>query len=85
MNKRIIFFSISLLVLQVYRALGQISVADTRHDDFSPIHYNKEVQFEFKYANKVHSPGTSYFVGLMTFAPWGDNSGGTHYQLNFSK
>jgi len=84
MNKRSIFLSIVLLCIQLNTVLAQITVADTRNDNFLPTHYNKEVQFEFKYGHKIQSPGTSRFIGLMTFAPWGENTGGAHYQLSFS-
>ncbi|WP_440066366.1 cell wall anchor protein [Tenacibaculum discolor] len=62
-----------------------IKVLDTRYDNFAPSYYNHEVKFEFKKRENIGVPGTGYYSGLLTFAPWSDNSGRHHHQLNFNE
>ncbi|CAM1344836.1 cell wall anchor protein [Tenacibaculum amylolyticum] len=63
----------------------KVDVNDSRADNYAPNYYNKEVNFEFKARGSVGVPGAGSYSGLMTFAPWGDNSGGHHHQLNFNQ
>ena len=62
-----------------------IKVLDTRYDNFAPSYYNNEVIFEFKKRENLGVPGTGTYSGLLTFAPWADNTGGHHHQLNFNE
>ncbi len=63
---------------------SKVKVQDTRAIVPLPIDYNKEVRFEFKMRSAVSVPGSGYYSGLFTIAPWSDNSGGKHHQLNFN-
>ncbi|MFN8299699.1 MAG: hypothetical protein U0T75_11375 [Chitinophagales bacterium] len=64
---------------------GRINVIDTRSTDAGPNTYDNEVAFEFKSRTALAgTPGTSAYGGLMTLAPWGDNSGDYHHQLYFN-
>ncbi len=62
-----------------------IKVLNTRYDNFAPSYYNNEVKFEFKKRENIGVPGIGYYSGLLTFAPWADNTGGHHHQLNFNE
>jgi len=63
---------------------SKIKVLDTRSIVPLPTDYNREVRIEFKMRSSVNVPGSGYYSGLMTIAPWSDNSGGKHHQLNFN-
>lgn len=60
-----------------------LSVIDSRSTYLPPSNYGKEVRFEFKERSVMGLSGSEYYGGTMTFAPWSDNSGGTHHQLGF--
>lgn len=62
---------------------GRYFLWDTRNDNFGPDNYNNEMALEFKIASVIDASGSTY-GGLMTIAPWGDNSGGLHHQLYFN-
>lgn len=66
--------------------IRRMKVADTRAVDDAPNAFDQEVLFDFKTRTTLtpDPPGTDTFVGLMTFAPWRDTSGGPNYQLVFS-
>jgi hypothetical protein len=61
------------------------TVVDARDYDRTPAYYYKEVKYEFKRRSVIGVPGEGNYSGLMTFAPWGDNSGDEHHQLNFNR
>ncbi|MFN8288305.1 MAG: hypothetical protein U0V74_16230 [Chitinophagales bacterium] len=64
---------------------GRINVIDTRASDFAPNTFDNEVAFEFKARGSIAgTPGSGTYGGLMTLAPWGDNSGDLHHQLFFN-
>ncbi len=73
----IAFMAISFVVT------GQV-VRDTRAENTPPSGYNREVKYDFKAREAVGVPGFGTYSGMMTFAPWVDNSGGHHHQLNFN-
>ncbi|TKG87101.1 hypothetical protein EYV94_28490, partial [Puteibacter caeruleilacunae] len=76
----LILFSINCIV----EAQNSVVVSDTRDVPSLPTDFNKEVRFEFKRTTIMNGPGSGTYSGLMTFAPWADNSGGLHHQLSFS-
>lgn len=82
--KKLLFTTILLTSIHL---LGQkaesIKVLDTRDTKNPPTSYNNEVKFEFKRRNAIGFSGLTY-SGLMTIAPWVDNSGNDHYQLSFN-
>lgn len=64
---------------------GDIGVDDTRAVNDAPTAFDKEVSFDFKGRATVGVGGSGTYSGMMTFAPWGDNSGDASYQLNFNE
>ncbi len=62
----------------------RVKVHDIRAIDDGPVAFDKEVRFDFKALSVLGSPGEGYYAGLMTFAPWSDNTGNRHHQLNFN-
>jgi len=64
---------------------SEIMVSDTRDSDNLPGYYRHNVKFDFKQNAFIGLPaGTGLYSGMMSFAPWGDASGGWNYQLNFN-
>jgi hypothetical protein len=63
---------------------SNILVNDTRSVDNPPSAYGSNVKFEFKARNVVGMPGTGFYGGVMTLAPWMDNSGNKNHQLGFN-
>ncbi|MCZ8216891.1 MAG: hypothetical protein O9262_11660 [Cyclobacteriaceae bacterium] len=58
---------------------------DSRTSNNPPTDYDRILQFDFKARNAVEVPGVGSFSGMLTLAPWSDNSGGVHHQLNFNE
>lgn len=82
-----LFTSVLILFLFVgtnAQTATNITVLDTRNDNTLPNGYSKEAKFEFKTSAIIGLPATSYYSGLLTFAPWGDPSGNKVHQLNFN-
>lgn len=65
------------------RFLGRYFLFDTRSVDDAPSTYSREMALEFKSAGTLGVSGSTY-GGLMTIAPWTDNSGGLDHQLFFN-
>jgi len=61
-----------------------ISVEDTRIINSPPTSYGQNIKFEFKDRSVIGVPGTGSYSGMFTFAPWFDNTGNKHHQLNFN-
>lgn len=65
-----------------------MTVADRRSIASPPTYYNTEFRTEFKQRNVLGEPtqprGSNTYGGLVTFAPWGDDSGGKIYQIYFN-
>ncbi|HAO27064.1 MAG TPA: cell wall anchor protein [Chryseobacterium indologenes] len=61
-----------------------LTVHDTRNTNDLPSAYNHEVKAEFKLRDVVGVPGTGSYSGMLTIAPWFDNSGNKRHQLNFN-
>jgi hypothetical protein len=58
---------------------------DNRNVNTPPSGYSKQFKAEFKGASVVNSPyGSQDYVGLLTFAPYSDASGGNKYQIAFN-
>lgn len=65
---------------------SSIKVSDTRDTNPAPNNagFKKNaVTFDFKSASKINSPISNTYVGLMSFAPWSETSGGNGYQMAF--
>jgi len=68
------------------RFYGRLNVPDTRAVNTAPTGYNAEVSFDFKQISVLNSaPGSGNYGGLMTFAPWSDDSGDASHQLLFNE
>ncbi len=63
---------------------GNLNVEDTRSVDSPPTSYNKEMALDFKYRSTVGVGGSGTYSGLITIAPWGDDSGDMSHQLNLN-
>jgi hypothetical protein len=63
---------------------NNILVDDTRDINALPSTYGRNVKFEFKTRAALAVPGSGFYSGLMTIAPWGDNSGDKDHQLDFN-
>nr|WP_315026460.1 cell wall anchor protein [uncultured Chryseobacterium sp.] len=61
-----------------------LTIHDTRSTNDLPAAYNHEVKAEFKFRDVVGVPGAGNYSGMLTIAPWGDNSGNKRHQLNFN-
>lgn len=64
---------------------GDIHVDDTRAVNSPPTTYDNEVAFDFKDRSVVGVPGSGAYSGMMTIAPWGDDSGDASHQINFNE
>lgn len=64
---------------------GNIHVDDTRFVDDAPTAFDNEVAFDFKERATVGVPGSGTYSGMMTIAPWQDNSGDASHQINFNE
>lgn len=64
---------------------GNIHVDDTRSLNDGPDQWDNEVGFDFKLRSTVGVPGSGNYSGMMTIAPWGDNSGDANHQINFNE
>ena len=65
---------------------GDVHVDDTRDDNLGPNAYDNEVAFDFKRRSSVDNvPGSGTYSGMMTIAPWQDNSGDASHQINFNE
>lgn len=65
---------------------SSIKVPDTRDTNPAPNNdgfKKNSVAFDFKSAAKINSPTNNAYVGLMSFAPWSETSGGNGYQMAF--
>lgn len=84
--KKVVFL-VLFLQFGSYFVFGQVatsvSVLDTRSQNLAPLNYAREVKFEFKERGVVGLPGVALYGGMLTLAPWADNSGGVHHQLGF--
>jgi len=63
---------------------GNIQIKDTRGDNTPPKNFNRELSFDFKERGVVGAPGAGRYSGMITLAPWSDNTGNSHHQLNFN-
>ncbi|HYG01938.1 MAG TPA: hypothetical protein VD927_05795 [Chryseosolibacter sp.] len=64
---------------------SEVAVTDSRLSNDPPTNFNDVVKFDFKKSLTVGLPTSAYYSGVMTFAPWSDNSGNKHHQLGFNE
>ncbi len=77
-----LYFTTSYSRAQV--TADKVKVHYTHDVDNGPDAFNHEVRFDFKQRAVLQSPGEGKHAGLMTIAPWADNTGNRHHQLNFN-
>lgn len=80
-----LLLTVSLLLTVVF-CYGQekLIISDTRDVPSLPGDYDKEFKIEFKRRSGLGVPGVGNFSGLLTIAPWMDDSGNKNHQLNFN-
>ncbi|MGE8525618.1 cell wall anchor protein [Chryseobacterium rhizosphaerae] len=61
-----------------------LTIHNTRSINSLPSEYNNEVKAEFKSRDVIGVPGKGNYSGMLTIAPWADNSGNKRHQLNFN-
>ncbi|MDR0231965.1 MAG: hypothetical protein LBI82_07585 [Dysgonamonadaceae bacterium] len=64
---------------------SEVTVLDTRSVNSLPSAYGHVAKFELKQRNIIGVPGAGTYSGMLTIAPWVDNSGGKHHQINFNE
>lgn len=82
------FYLIAPVLVFLFYSNGNaqnITVKDTRSVNEPPTYFDKEVSFDFKSRTTISIPGSGYYAGVFTFAPWADNSGDAHHQLGFTE
>jgi hypothetical protein len=85
MNRAVLFFVLTIITMRCWsQNASNILVNDTRSVDNPPSAYGSNVKFEFKARDVVGMPGAGFYGGLMTFAPWSDNSGNKNHQIGFN-
>jgi len=86
MRKITLMIILSLITLNVMgQTADKITVKDTRDINDGPDQFDQEVIFEFKRRSTLGIPGSGNYSGMMTFAPWKDDSGDASHQLNFNE
>lgn len=79
---------LTTFLLSIHLSFAQVAttlrIEDTRNITSLPTAYGHEVKAEFKPRDILGVPGTGNYSGLLTIAPWSDNSGNKHHQLNFN-
>ncbi|WP_461630275.1 hypothetical protein [Labilibaculum euxinus] len=84
MMKLLVSICLLFVVTVSYGQVGVIVIPDTRDVPSLPTNYNHEMKIEFKRRSGLGVPGSGNFSGLLTIAPWEDNSGCMSHQLNFN-
>ncbi|WP_231121171.1 hypothetical protein [Epilithonimonas vandammei] len=80
-------FSIILTCLNLVifsHQAASLSVVDTRAVNSSPDFYSRTLTAEFKAREAIGVAGQGGYSGMLTLAPWSDNSGNKVHQLNFN-
>ena len=81
-----IYFILLLAVSSSFysQQASTLAVHDTRSTNDLPSTYHNEVKAEFKLKGVVGIPGDNTYSGMLTIAPWSDDSGGKIHQMNFN-
>ncbi|WP_316833751.1 hypothetical protein [Pedobacter nutrimenti] len=83
-NITIIFLLIIAGTIKSYSQSTYITVPDTRAVNDSVSTFKRKVTYEFKTRTAVGVPGAGDYSGMLTMAPWIDNTGGKVHQMNFN-
>jgi len=84
MKKHLILCFLLILGLKSYGQSTYVVALDTRAVNDSVNYFKKKLSFDFKTRVAVGVPGLGTYSGMLTLAPWFDNSGGRVHQLNFN-
>lgn len=61
-----------------------VGVEDTRHTNEAPTFFDREISYDFKRTSTIGVPASGTYCGVMTFAPWTDNSGDQSHQVAYT-
>lgn len=61
-----------------------IGVEDTRDTNEAPTFFDNEVSYDFKRTSTIGVPASGTYCGLMTFAPWRNDSGDQSHQVAYT-
>nr|WP_068893383.1 hypothetical protein [Pedobacter panaciterrae] len=84
MKRTIILCFLLTIALKNYGQSTYLIAQDTRLANDLPADFKRKVSFDFKWRSVVGVPGSGNFSGMLTLAPWEDNSGNKNHQLNFN-
>lgn len=84
MKKIVLISGFVLSVVSHAQQASSLIILDTRDVNSPPSAYNHETKVEFKLRDILQAPGAGMYSGLLTIAPWFDNSGNKRHQLNFN-
>ena len=84
MKKIIILCFLLIGALKGYGQSTYLVAQDTRSVNDSVNYFKRKLSFDFKSRTVVGAPGAGNYSGMITLAPWGDDSGGKVNQLNFN-
>ena len=78
------FLSLFIAVSINAQSATEVTVLDTRSVNSLPCAYSRVAKFEFKQRDVIGVPGAGGYSGMLTIAPWSDNTGDKHHQINFN-
>jgi len=84
MKRAIIICFLLIIELKSHAQSTYVIAQDTRSVNELPTDFKRKLSFDFKWRNVVGVPGAGNFSGMLTLAPWEDNSGNKNHQLNFN-
>lgn len=84
MKKNILFYFLLVFALKGYSQSTYLVAQDTRSVNDSVNYFKRKLSFDFKARAVIGAPGSGYYSGTITLAPWFDDSGGKVNQLTFN-
>ncbi|MDO5615802.1 MAG: cell wall anchor protein [Cruoricaptor ignavus] len=82
--KKITLFFLALSTALYSQEATSLRITDTRRNNDLPSAFSQVFKVDFKTRQTVGVPGAGTHSGLITIAPWGDNTGNKNHQLNFN-
>jgi len=84
MKRGLIICFLLIIALESYSQSTYLIAQDTRSVNDSVNYFKRKLSFDFKERAVVGAPGSGYYSGMITLAPWIDDSGTKVNQLNFN-
>ncbi|ATP58047.1 hypothetical protein CPT03_17020 [Pedobacter ginsengisoli] len=84
MKKNVLFCFLLIFALKSYGQSTYLVAQDTRSVNDSVNYFKRKLSFDFKSRTVVGAPGAGNYSGMLTLAPWSDDTGGKANQLNFN-